>query len=71
MFIGIAVSLDVRHSKVMRRQYINIGLTPTLDFMKKTSGLYGYMDGDPSNDLLGSDGKNYSDPIKFAESCKY
>lgn len=70
-FKGAAVSFDVRHSKVMGRQYINIGLTPTVKFKRKTSGLYGYMDGDPSNDLQGPDGKIYTDPIKFAESCKF
>ena len=55
----------------MGRQYLNVLFTPTVAFKGHTEGLCGVMDNDLSNDLRGSNGKQYSDPIKFAESCKW
>lgn len=66
---GLTVTADVRHSHVMGRQYLNVLFTPTVAFKGHTEGLCGVMDNDPSNDLRGSDGQPYDDPIQFAESC--
>ena len=70
LFSGLTVTADVRHSHVMGRQYLNVLFTPTAAFKGRTEGLCGVMDNDPSNDLKGPDGKNYNDPIQFADSCK-
>ena len=71
LFLGLTLTADVRHSHVMGRQYLNVLFTPTVAFKGHTEGLCGVMDNDPSNDMRGSDGEQYNDPIKFAESCKY
>jgi len=55
----------------MGRQYLNVLFTPTIAFKGHTEGLCGVMDNDPSNDLRGPSGEQYSDPIKFADSCKW
>lgn len=56
---------------MMGRQYVNVLFTPTVAFKGHTEGLCGVMDNDPSNDLRGSNGERYNDPIQFAESCKW
>ncbi|XP_078343101.1 uncharacterized protein LOC144628871 isoform X1 [Oculina patagonica] len=67
---GLTVTTDIRHSLVMRRQYLNVLFTPTAAFKGHTEGLCGVMDNDPSNDLKGPDGEQYDDPIQFADSWR-
>ena len=69
-FSGLTVTIDVRHSNVMSRQYLNVLFTPTEAFKGHTEGLCGVMDNDPSNDFKGPDGEHFNDPIQFADSCK-
>ena len=70
IILGLTVTTDVRYSHVMGRQYLNVLFTPTIAFKGHTEGLCGMMDNDPSNDLRGPSGEQYSDPIQFADSCK-
>ena len=67
---GVSVSVDVRYSRVMERQYLNVMFTPTLPFKGRTEGLCGLMDDETSNDLLGPRGEFYTDPVQFGKSCK-
>ena len=67
---GVSVSVDVRYSRVMERQYLNIMFTPTLPFKGRTEGLCGLMDDKTSNVLLGPRGELYTDPVQFGKSCK-
>ena len=67
---GLTLTIDIRHSHVMGRQYLNVLFTPTVAFKGHTEGLCGVMDNDPSNDLRGPDGGQYNDPVQFADSCK-
>lgn len=67
---GLTVTADVRHSYVMKRQYLNVLFTPTASYKGHTEGLCGVMDNDPSNDLKGPNGEQHDDPIKFSDSCK-
>ena len=68
---GVSVTIDVRYSPGMQRQFINILFSPTASFKRSTEGLCGYMDGDMSNDLVGSNGLLYSrtNILDFAKSC--
>ena len=68
-FSGVDVSVDVRYSPIMRRQFMNILFKPTAAFKSNTSGLCGFMDGDITNDLVGPDGKIYTNADEFALSC--
>ena len=67
---GVSVSVDVRYSRVMERQYLNVMFTPTLPFKGRTEGLCGLMDDETSNDLMGPRGELYTDPVQFGKSCK-
>ena len=69
---GVSLSVDVRYSAAMDRQFINILFAPVASFKRSTEGLCGLMDGNVTNDLVGSDGVTYA-PAKvldFAKSCK-
>ena len=67
---GVTVTIDVRHSRVMKRQYLNILYSPTAAYKGHTEGLCGFMDNNATNDFMGTDGNLYDDAIQFAESCK-
>ena len=69
----VYLSVEVRYSPGMKRQFINILFSPVATFKGKTDGLCGYMDGDLNNDLLGSDGITYSlqDNVTFAKTCRF
>eukprot|EP00118_Oscarella_pearsei_P003217 m.13434 g.13434 ORF g.13434 m.13434 type:complete len:5185 (+) comp24805_c0_seq1:361-15915(+) len=69
---GVSLSVDVRYSAVMQRQFINILFAPVASFKRKTEGLCGLMDGDTSNDLVGSDGLTYvtNKVIDFAKTWR-
>ncbi|XP_022804999.1 uncharacterized protein LOC111342215 isoform X2 [Stylophora pistillata] len=67
---GVTVTIDVRHSRVMKRQYLNILYSPTAAYKGHTEGLCGFMDNNATNDFIGSDGTLYDDAIKFAESWR-
>ena len=68
-FSGSTLTLDVRYSPTMQRQYMNIMFTPTAVFLGNTEGLCGKMDDNQTNDLTGPDGRLYNDPTAFTESC--
>lgn len=70
---GVSLTIDVRYSPGMQRQFINILFSPTASFKRTTEGLCGYMDGDKSNDLVGSNGVLYqvANILDFAKSCKW
>ena len=70
-FEGATVSLDVRYSSSMKRQYLNIMFTPTAAFLGNTEGLCGPMDDKDFNDLTGPDGTLYTDTTAFVESCRF
>eukprot|EP00118_Oscarella_pearsei_P024297 m.303372 g.303372 ORF g.303372 m.303372 type:complete len:4895 (+) comp40834_c0_seq19:159-14843(+) len=71
-FNGVSLSVNVRYSSVMQRQFINVLFTPTASFKRSTSGLCGYMDNNMTNDLVGSDGVMYplDKAIDFAKSWR-
>ena len=72
MFLsGVSLTIDVSFSPRMKRQYLNILFTLNKDFKFATSGLCGYLDNDPSNDLMGPGGELYTDTDRFADSCGY
>ena len=62
--------MEVRHSPVMERQYLNVIFAASIALNKATEGLCGYMDNDEKNDFYGPDGTLYTDAVEFAESCK-
>ena len=68
--VGVTVTIDVKDSRVMRRQYLNVVYSPTAAYKSHTEGLCGFMDNNVTNDFLGSDGTIFEDAIQFAESCK-
>ena len=68
--IGVTVTIDVRHSRVMKRQYLNVLYSPTAAYKGHTEGLCGFMDNNAANDFMGPDGTLYKDAVQFAESCK-
>ena len=68
--LGVTVTIDVRHSLVMKRQYLNVLYSPTAAYKGHTEGLCGFMDNNATNDLMGPDGTLYSGAVQFAESCK-
>ena len=70
-FNDVYLSVEVRYSPGMQRQFINILFSPIASFKGKTEGLCGYMDGDMTNDLLGADGVTYSGnhTVTFAKTC--
>ena len=68
--IGVTVTIDVRHSSVMKRQYLNVLYSPTAAYKGHTEGLCGFMDNNATNDFMGPDGILYNDAVQFAESCK-
>ena len=70
LLIGVTVTIDVRHSHVMKRQYLNVLYSPTAAYKGYTEGLCGFMDNNATNDFLGPDGILYNDAVQFAESCK-
>jgi hypothetical protein len=55
---------------MLERQFLNILFTVTSAFKGHTQGLCGIMDNNPDNDLTGQAGELYTDPVKFADSCK-
>ncbi|XP_074657284.1 uncharacterized protein LOC141910490 [Tubulanus polymorphus] len=67
---GSGVTVEVRYSDVMKRQYLNVFLTLTTGFISNTAGLCGFLDGDPTNDFQAPDGAILTDAVKFAESWK-
>ena len=67
--IGVTVTIDVRHSRVMKRQYLNVLYSPTAAYKGHTEGLCGFMDNNSTNDFMGPDGVIYSNAVQFAESC--
>ena len=64
------MTIDVRHSRVMKRQYLNVLYSPTAAYKGRTEGLCGFMDNNATNDFMGPDGILYNDAVEFAESCK-
>ena len=68
---GVSLSVDVRYSGTMERQFINILFAPVASFKGSTEGLCGLMDGNVTNDLVGSDGVTYvpAKVLDFAKSC--
>ena len=70
---GVGLSLDVQYSPVMQRQFINIAFLVGSSFKRATEGLCGFMDGNVSNDLVGSDGVLYPTGrvLQFAKSCTF
>ena len=64
------MTIDVRHSRVMKRQYLNVLYSPTAAYKGNTAGLCGFMDNNATNDFMGPDGILYSDAVQFSESCK-
>eukprot|EP00118_Oscarella_pearsei_P018941 m.198025 g.198025 ORF g.198025 m.198025 type:complete len:2548 (+) comp39552_c0_seq11:586-8229(+) len=71
-FNGASFSVNIRYSSVMNRQFINILFAPTASFKQTTQGLCGLMDGNITNDLVGSDGFLYplDRVIDFAKSWR-
>lgn len=67
---GVTVTIDVRHSRVMKRQFLNVFYSPTAAYKGYTEGLCGFMDNNETNDLMGPDGVLYQDPVQFAESWR-
>ncbi|XP_022808830.1 mucin-like protein [Stylophora pistillata] len=67
---GVTVTIDVRHSRVMKRQYLNILYSPTAAYKGHTEGLCGFMDNNATNDYIGPDGTLYDNAVKFAESWR-
>ena len=67
---GVTVTIDVRHSRVMKRQYLNILYSPTAAYKDHTEGLCGSMDNNATNDFMGTDGTLFDNAVQFAESCK-
>ena len=68
--VGLTVTIDVKHSTVMKRQYLNVLYSPTAAFKGNTEGLCGFMDNNATNDFMGADGTLYEDAVQFAETCK-
>ena len=68
---GVSLSVDIRYSAAMERQFINILFAPVASFKRSTEGLCGLMDGNVTNDLVGSDGVTYvpAKVLDFAKSC--
>ena len=64
------MTIDVRHSRVMKRQYLNVLYSPTAAYKGHTEGLCGFMDNNATNDFMGPDGTLYNGAVQFAESCK-
>ncbi|XP_031566547.1 SCO-spondin-like isoform X2 [Actinia tenebrosa] len=67
---GVTVTIYVRHSDTMGRQFLNVLYTLTADFKGRTQGICGLMDNNPANDLTGPNGELYTDPVKFADSWR-
>ncbi|XP_078593656.1 uncharacterized protein LOC144871725 isoform X2 [Branchiostoma floridae x Branchiostoma japonicum] len=67
---GASISVDVRHSPVMQRMYMNVMFLPTAKFKGNTDGLCGTLDNDPGNDFTGPDGVLLPDAMAFAESWR-
>ena len=69
---GVSLSIDVRYSAAMKRQFVNILFAPVASFKRSTEGLCGLMDGNVTNDLVGSDSVSYAraQVLDFAKSCK-
>ena len=68
-FLGVTVTIDVKHSRAMGRQYLNVLYAPTVAYKGHTEGLCGFMDNNATNDLMGPDGEAYEGAVEFAESC--
>ena len=66
----MTVTIDVKHSRVMKRQYLNVLYSPTAAYKGLTQGLCGFMDNNATNDFLGPDGTLHEGAVQFAESCK-
>ncbi|XP_072043066.1 uncharacterized protein [Amphiura filiformis] len=67
----VTLTVEVRFSPMIQRQYINIYFNASnKDFIGKTEGLCGMMDDNEANDLQGPDGILYTDPVDFAESWR-
>jgi len=64
------VTIDVRHSRVMKRQYLNVLYSPTAAYKGHTEGLCGFMDNNATNDFMGPERILYKDAVQFAESSK-
>ena len=67
----MSVTIDVRYSPVIHRQFVNVVYTLTKDFKHQTTGLCGLMDDDTANDLSGPAGTLYNNTDQFVESCEY
>ena len=70
LYKGARVTIDVRYSPMMDRQYMNAIFTPTAAFKGTTTGICGLFDNDDANDMTGPDGTVYTDSTQFVESCK-
>ena len=66
----MTVTIDVKHSRVMKRQYLNVLYSPTAAYKGETEGLCGFMDNNATNDFMGPDRNLYESAVQFAESCK-
>jgi len=69
IFLGVTVTIDVKHSRAMGRQYLNVLYAPTVAYKGHTEGLCGFMDNNATNDFMGPDGEPYEGAVQFAESC--
>ena len=69
-FVGVTVTLDIRYSHVMKRQYLNVLYSPTAAYKGHTEGLCGFMDNNKTNDFMGPDGTLHNDAVQFGDSCK-
>ena len=68
-FLGVTVTIDVKHSRTMGRQYLNVLYAPTVAYKGHTEGLCGFMDNNATNDFMGPNGEAYEREVQFAESC--
>ena len=69
IFLGVTVTIDVKHSRTMGRQYLNVLYAPTVAYKGHTEGLCGFMDNNATNDFMGPNGEAYERAVQFAESC--
>jgi hypothetical protein len=69
---GATYKIHVRYSEKIARQYIDVSLGAPVQFMKKTVGLCGNMDGDEYNDFVSPDGTTheYANVDDFVESWR-
>ncbi|CAD5126280.1 DgyrCDS14436, partial [Dimorphilus gyrociliatus] len=67
---GESLLVAASFSPKMKRQYLSVTVGPIVKLFNRTSGLCGFMNDDPSDDLMGPDGTNYTSFIEFTESWR-